>query len=119
TLQPAASDPAVRSKVAEARAMKATFCIMALSQLFFSIGCRSHKRTMPQLGPFSNPYLIGAIVVSGILQRAVVVIPFLQPLFEADAALTGLEWGVVLALSLVPATVIELEKIIRNALQPT
>lgn len=105
-------------RMADSRAKKAAFCIMAFSQLFFSIGCRSHKHTMPQLGLFSNPYLIGAIAVSGLLQLAVVLIPFLRPFFEVQATLTGLEWGVILALSLAPATAIELEKLIRNSLHP-
>ena len=103
--------PDLSRELAEARAKKAVFCIMAFSQLFFSIGCRSHKHSMPYLGFFSNPYLIGAILVSGLLQFAVVFVPFLQPFFEADATLSGLEWVVILGLSLIPVTLIELEKL--------
>ena len=65
-----------------ARARTVTFCITAYSQLFFAIGCRSQRFTMPELGPFSNPHLFGAIVVSGLLQLTVVTLPFAQPVFE-------------------------------------
>src|SRR5262249_55949386 len=51
-----------------AHARTAAFGIIAFTQLFFSIGCRSQRHTMPELGLFSNPYLFGAIAVSGLLQ---------------------------------------------------
>ncbi len=54
-----------------ARARTATFCTLAFTQLFFSFACRSRARTLPELGPFSNPYLFGAIAVSALLQFAV------------------------------------------------
>ena len=55
-----------------ARARTVTFCITAFAQLFFAIGCRSQRFTMPELGLFSNPQLFGAIVISGLLQLIVV-----------------------------------------------
>lgn len=88
------------------------FCIAAFSQLFFAIGCRSQRFTMPELGPFRNPQLIGAIVISGLLQLSVVTLPFAQPVFETAAALRG-EWLLILLLSVAPVTLIETEKLIR------
>ncbi|MCA9265963.1 MAG: cation-translocating P-type ATPase, partial [Planctomycetales bacterium] len=89
-----------------------TFCIVAFSQLFFSIGCRSHHATMPQLGPFTNPYLILAIVISGLLQLAVVILPFAQPVFEVTESL-GSSWTLIVLLSLAPITVIEVSKLLK------
>jgi Ca2+-transporting ATPase len=62
----------------------ATFCTVALAQLFFSIACRSPHRTMPQLGLMSNPYLVVAIIVSVLLQIGIVTIPGLRHVFGVD-----------------------------------
>lgn len=99
-----------------AHAQAVTFCITAFSQLFFAIGCRSQRHTMPEIGPFSNPQLFGAIVVSGLLQLTAVTVPFVRPVFEVDTHLTW-EWLVILGLSLVPVTVIEVTKLIQAALR--
>ncbi len=55
---------------------------MAFSQLGFAIGCRSPRFTMPDLGLISNPYQLGAIAISGLLQLSFVTLPFAQPVFE-------------------------------------
>ena len=86
-----------------------TFCVAAFSQLFFAIGCRSDRSTAFQLGFLGNPALLLAVVLSGLLQVIVVTLPPTQPLFEIDSTL-GREWGLVLGLSLVPVTVVELAK---------
>ena len=49
-------------------AQATAFYITTFAQLFFSFACRSHWRTLPQLGLFSNPYLLGAIVLSSVMQ---------------------------------------------------
>ena len=55
---------------------------MDFSQLGFAIGCRSLRFTMSDLGLFSNPYQLGAIAISGLLQLSFVTLPFAQPVFE-------------------------------------
>ncbi len=78
-----------------ARARTTAFCIMAFTQLFFAIGCRSQRYTMPELGFFSNPHLLIAIILSGLLQLSVVMLPFAQPIFEVASNLTW-EWWLIL-----------------------
>ena len=95
-----------------ARARTMAFCIMAFSQLFMAIGCRSQRFTMPELGLLTNPFLLGTIVISGLLQLSVVTLPFAQPVFEVATHLTG-EWLPLIALSLAPVTVIEVVKLAR------
>ncbi len=95
-----------------ARARTVTFCIMSYSQLFFAIGCRSQRYTMPELGLFSNPHLFGAIVISGLLQLSVVTLPFAQPVFEVTTH-PSWEWLLVLLLALTPVTIIEVGKLLR------
>ena len=96
----------------------ATFCTVALSQLFFSIGCRSPRRTMPELGFFSNPYLLAAVVASVILQIATVTVPGVRHVFGVDQ-LPIWDWWLVFALALAPVTMIEVTKLFRDRLQAT
>ena len=99
-----------------ARARAVAFCVMAFSQLFFAIGCRSQRFTMPELGLFSNPHLFGAIVISGLLQLSVVTLPFAQPVFGVATHLVW-EWLLIGALALTPVTIIEVVKLLRAALR--
>ena len=95
----------------EAEARTITFCVAAFAQLFFAIGCRSERQTAFGLGFFTNPWLLVAILLSGLLQLAVVMLPGVQSVFEIEQALEA-EWGLVLGLALVPVTVIELAKLL-------
>jgi Ca2+-transporting ATPase len=91
------------------RARTVAFCVMSYSQLLFAISCRSDRRTLWELGLFSNPHLLVAILFSGLLQLAVVTLPVAQPVFETYASLTH-EWLLIVGLSLVPVTIIEITK---------
>ena len=86
-----------------------TFCVAAFSQLFFAIGCRSDRRTALELGFFTNPWLLEAVVLSALLQLTVVTLPYAQGVFEVGSQL-GRDWFLVIGLALVPVTVIELAK---------
>ena len=97
-------------------ARTAAFCTLAFAQLCFSLGCRSFRYTLPQLGALSNRWLLGAIGVSACLQLGAVTLPFLQPVFKVDAAGFTWEWLMIAALALTPVTVIELVKLV-NARQ--
>ncbi len=107
----------VESHVGRARTV--AFCVTAFSQLFFAIGCRSQRFTMPELGLLSNPQLFGAILISGLLQLSVVTLPFAQPVFEVATNLTPQEWLLIGALSLTPATIVEVGKLLLVAFRKT
>jgi P-type Ca2+ transporter type 2C len=96
------------------QARTATFCVLAFTQLFFAIACRSRRFTMPELGLFSNPQLFFALAISGLLQLGVVTLPFARPIFGITADLTLWQWGLVLGLSLVPVSLIEIRKIVSS-----
>ncbi len=102
-----------------ARARTVAFCVTAFAQLFFAIGCRSHRATMPELGLSSNPHLFGAILISGLLQLSVVTLPFAQPVFEVATHLAAREWLLIAVLSLVPVTIIEAVKLLQAFLKKT
>ena len=93
----------------------ATFCTVAFAQLFFSIACRSPRRTMPELGPFSNPYLLAAIVASVLLQVGTVTVPGVRQVFGVDELPTW-DWWLIIVIALAPVTMIEVAKLLRAAL---
>lgn len=97
------------------RARTVAFCIAAFSQLFFALSCRSQRYTLPELGPFTNPHLFGALLISGLLQLSVATLPFAQGVFETSASLRS-EWVLIIGLSLTPVTIIEVAKLLRAAL---
>jgi P-type Ca2+ transporter type 2C len=94
------------------RARTVAFCVVSFSFILFALSCRSLRYTMPEVGPVTNPALLGAIVISGLLQLSVVTLPFAQGVFET-AGHFGWEWGLVAALALAPVTTIEVSKLIR------
>jgi Ca2+-transporting ATPase len=87
------------------------FCIACYSQMVFALGCRSDQLLFPQLGPRSNLPLLLAIGASAVLQLATVLTPLGREVFGTttlDAAQTVL----ILVLSLVPITVLEVSKLL-------
>jgi Ca2+-transporting ATPase len=91
------------------RARTVTFCVAAFAQLFFAIGCRSDRVTAFGLGFFKNPALLLAILLSGLLQVVIVTLPHTRSVFEIEQHLSS-DWAFVIALALVPVTVIEVAK---------
>ena len=95
--------------VERARAM--TFCVVVYAELFRALAARSATFTFGQLGFWTNPQLVLAIVVSGLLQVSVAVFPFTQSVFDVPAHSLG-EWSTIVLLALTPVTVIEVFKLI-------
>jgi Ca2+-transporting ATPase len=96
------------------QARTATFCVLAFTQLFFAIACRSQRFTMPELGLFSNPPLFYALALSELLQLGVVMLPLARPIFGVTADLTLRQWGLVFGLALVPVSLIEIRKLVSS-----
>jgi len=103
--------------VPEART--AAFITLAVAQLFFSFGCRSFRYTLPQLGLFTNRWLLWAIAASAVQQLLVVTVPFLRPFFQVAPVSFGWEWAMMVLLALMPATVVEVTKLARASLGAT
>ena len=98
--------------IERARAM--TFCVVVYAELLRALAARSQRLTLGELGLFSNPQLLLAIAVSGMLQVSVAVVPFTQLVFDVPAH-TKMEWLVIALLALTPVTLIELGKIATTA----
>ena len=94
------------------------FTTLTLSQMGHALAVRS-RESLFKVGLLSNKALLGAVLLTFVLQMAVVYVPFLQNLFKTDALSPG-----ELLLSLVLSTVVfwgvELEKwLIRRGRQRT
>ena len=85
------------------------FSLLVFVQLAHTINCRSEKKSIFEIGIFSNKYLVGAVLLSVVLQLSIVYIPVLQPLFKT-VPLTGGDWILILALSSLIVIVGELKK---------
>ncbi len=87
-----------------------TMClaVLSLSQLAHSFNMRS-DRSLTEIGVFSNPKLVFSVLLCVILLCSVVTVPFLQGIFHT-VPLTGIQWGIVTVLSLLPIPLVELEK---------
>ena len=93
------------------RARTVAFCVMAYGQLFMAFAARSQWATLPQLGLFTNPHLLGAILVSGLLQLGTVAVPGAHRVFSTTGH-PGTEWLFVFGLALIPVTVVEVAKLV-------
>ena len=90
------------------------FYVTTFSQLFFAFACRSQRYTLPQLGFFSNPFLLGAIVLSGLLQIGLLYVPLTASVFFGTAPQFGSDWMVIFVLALTPVSIVEITKIIQS-----
>lgn len=84
------------------------FAVLSLSQITHTFNMRS-ERSVFRPGIPGNPKLILSAVVCTALQAAVIVFPPLSVVFKT-AVLGGAQWFFVVLLSLMPLTVVELEK---------
>ncbi len=94
------------------------FCTIALTQVFFSMGCRSFTKTMPQVGPLSNPSLVFAMLGTVAIQVAVISMPWSANLLGA-VQINLRDWMIVLGFALIPVTIIELTKLVYFGLRRT
>jgi P-type Ca2+ transporter type 2C len=58
------------------------FTTLCLAQMGHALAVRSHHRLTIQINPFSNPYLLGAVVVTTILQLMLIYVEPLRNFFD-------------------------------------
>lgn len=92
------------------------FAALGLIQLFHSINTRSNEDSIFRIGLFTNPWNIGAFIVSAVLQLSVIFLPFLNGLFRVTP-LTGVQWLMVIGLSFAIIPIVELVKWIERWLR--
>ncbi len=92
------------------------FTVLTLSQMFHVLAIRQERQSLFRAGLLSNPLLLGAVVLTILLQFALVYVPLLQDVFGTQA----LDWSHILvafALSTTIFWVIEIQKWISRTLR--
>jgi Ca2+-transporting ATPase len=89
------------------------FNTLAFFSVFMVFNARSEKRSA-FVGLFSNKWLWGAVLLSLLLQAAVIYVPFLQQAFST-APLSGRDWLVCAAVASSVLWLRELSKVVENA----
>ena len=89
------------------------FATLCLSRLFHGFNCKDARPVIFTRTFWNNKYLLGAFAVGAALLAAVLLVPFLKPLFQVAQLSLGLI-GVIVGLSLGSMLVIQLLKLIRR-----
>lgn len=87
------------------------FTTLTFSEMGYVMAIRSNRESLFSIGLFSNTALLGAVVLTVVLQLAVVYIPFLQSLFRTTA-LSFQDLMICFGLSILLFLVVELRKLI-------
>ncbi|NLM37419.1 MAG: cation-translocating P-type ATPase [Firmicutes bacterium] len=85
---------ALKTGASLAVARTIAFCTLVFSQLSYVFACRSETQPLVKLRLWTNPYLIGAVAISGAMQFMVVAHPLARRLFQT-AVLPPAAWGIV------------------------
>lgn len=87
------------------------FTTLCLAQMGHALAARSDL-PLVQVNPFSNPWLIGAVVLTSALQMALLYVPVLSNFFETTP-LSLQELAICIGFSLLFFVYLELEKVWR------
>lgn len=96
-----------------ATASTMAFATLTLARLFHGFNCRGEKSIF-QLGFRSNWYSLGAFAAGLALLNLVLFVPMLQRLF-ATVDLSGSQLGLVYLMAVLPTVLIQLGKVVRDA----
>ena len=88
------------------------FSTIMMFQMFNVLNCRSEKNSLFKIGIFSNKYLIGAIVISILLQVIVIYTPL--AIFFKTVPLSLVDWIYIILMSSTVLIFGETIKLIRN-----
>ncbi len=86
------------------------FTTLCLAQMGHAIAIRSNTQLTLQLNPFSNPYVLGAVIFTTILQLMLVYVAPLQDFFDTHC-LNPIELTISIGFSALVFVWIELEKL--------
>lgn len=93
------------------------FTVLCFSQMGHVFAIRSDRESLFSQGIFSNKALLGAVLLTLLLQLAVIYVPWLQPIFRTQA-LTLSELGIAVGLSSIVFIAVEIEKIFKRKKGP-
>lgn len=85
-------------------ARTAAFATLVFAQLFFVFQCRSESKSLLQLNPLSNRYLLGAAIISSTMQVAVIMIPWFQRIFYTTSLKVN-DWFLIITMTLLSTVI--------------
>lgn len=88
-----------------------TFMVLAISQLFHALNVKSQTKSLFKTK--FNKYLLGAFIISLLLQLLTISLPFTRSIFNLSS-LSIFEWLIVLLLAITPVFVVEIQKAITS-----
>lgn len=86
------------------------FALLVIIQMVNAFNARSEKNSIFKLGFFTNPYLLGAILISLLTTIAIVEVPFIQEYLHTTS-LNWSDWSIIIGASLIVLVVEEIRKI--------
>ena len=92
------------------RARTLTFTILVMAQLFHAFNNRNDRRSLFEIGLFTNKPLLGAVALSAALQAVIVLTPAIHPIFDV-VPFDAEHWFLVLGIGLLPLVAMEIWKV--------
>jgi len=93
------------------------FTVLTLSQMAHVLAIRSERDALWQIGLASNRPLLGAVLLTFVLQMATIYVPILNPVFKTEA-LSLAELAICLGAAAVVGVAVEIEKAWRRRTNP-
>ena len=94
-----------------------TFTTLVLVQLLHAFSCRHERYSLFQIGVMTNRALVGAVLLSALLQAWILLSAWGQEIFKV-VPLRADEWWLMLGLGVLPFVVMELWKVWRRMREP-
>ncbi|ASA21067.1 calcium-translocating P-type ATPase, SERCA-type [Paenibacillus donghaensis] len=94
----------------EGIAVTMAFATLGLLQITHAFNVRSNTKSLFQIGLFSNRYMLGASVISGLMLVLVIIIPGLNDWFGVSH-LSGLQWIIVCSAAIAIVVIVEIIKL--------
>ena len=91
------------------RARTLTFTILVMAQLFHAFNNRSDRRSLFEIGLFTNKPLLGAVALSAALQAVIVLTPPIHPIFDV-VSFDAEHWLLALGIGILPLVAMEIWK---------
>ncbi len=86
------------------------FTTLCIAQMGHALAIRSNSRLTIELNPFSNPFVLGSVVLTTILQLMLIYVPFLRTFFGTHW-LSPIELAICFGFSALMFVWIEMEKL--------
>lgn len=97
------------------RARTLTFTILVVAQLAHAFNCRSDRRSLFQLGLWSNKAMVGAVALSISLQAMIIFSPFARDIFSVTP-FDPEHWFLTLGIGGLPLIAMEIWKAVQSRL---